>query len=180
MKTRSQALARVSKGQIRPYSTYNFGRERNDQCLSIILPKAGTRSLLPELRNQLPPSSVAFIGTTQWYGNEQHEGAELVVGSGNSQFDILRLAKSDAANYGLDTEDLVKKLQEYDRNYGINIFHAETDTIEFELLSLPRNLSAFATDLYKFCPNIVNQGVGSVSALEESIEALGEVYLWWD
>ena len=40
-----QALARVSKGQIRHYSTYDFGRERNNQCLSIILSKAEARSL---------------------------------------------------------------------------------------------------------------------------------------
>jgi hypothetical protein len=173
-------LARASAGRVRQYSTYEFGRARDERCRSIILPEERARSLLPELRETLPSGCVAFIGTTQWLGDEQHEGAELVVGPGASQLDILRLARSDATNYDMDTEDLVRKLREYDHKYGIDVFHAETDTIEFTLLNTPDDLSGFAADLYEFCPDVVDQGVGSVAALEGSIEVLGQVYLWWD
>ncbi len=123
---------------------------------------------------------MAFIGTTQWLGDEQHEGAELVVGPGASQLDIPRLARTNATNYDMGTEDLVRKLREYDQDYGLDVYHAETDTIEFMLLNTPEDLSGFAVDLYEFCPDVVDQGVGSVAALEGSIEALGQVYLWWD
>ena len=135
---------------------------------------------MPGLREALPPGSVAFIGTTRWLGDEQHEGVELVVGPGASQLDIPRLVRSDAANYDMGTEDLVRKLREYDRDYGIGIFHAETDTIGFTLLNAPDDMPAFAADLYAFCPDVVDQGLGSVEALEESVEAYGQVYLWWD
>ena len=175
-----RALARVGAGRVRPYSTYEFGRARDERCRSIVLPEARARSLLPGLRETLPSGSVAFIGTTQWLGDERHEGVELVVGPGASQLDIPRLARSDAANYDMDTEALVRKLREYDQNYGIDVFHAETDTIEFTLLNTPDDLSGFAADLYEFCPDVVDQGVGSVAVLRESIEALGQVYLWWD
>ena len=175
-----ELLARTGAGQVRPYSTHDFGRARDERCLSVVLPEVEARSLLPGLREALPPGSVAFIGTTQWLGDERHEGADLVVGPGASQFDIPRLARSNAANHDMDTEDLVEKLREYDQDHGIDVYHAETDTIEFMLLSTPEDLSGFAADLYEFCPDVVDQGVGSVAALQESIEVVGQVYLWWD
>jgi hypothetical protein len=78
------------------------------------------------------------------------------------------------------TEDLIKHLKKYDDEYGIRIFHAETDTIQFDLVNLPSDLGAFARDLYQFCPDIVDQGVGSVAALKEAIREHRQVYLWWD
>jgi hypothetical protein len=41
-------------------------------------------------------------------------------------------------------------------------------------------IETFCKDLYKFCPDIVDQGVGSVAALEIVIEIAQEVFLWWD
>jgi hypothetical protein len=80
----------------------------------------------------------------------------------------------------MDTEDLIKKLQAWDREIGIDIFHAETDTIERVLARLPADLAAFANDLNEFCPDVVGQGVGSIEELEKAIRADRHVYLWWD
>ena len=175
-----KSLARLEAGQVRSYSNYEFGRARDARCRSVILPEEQAKASLPGLREDLPSGLVAFIGTTWWLGVEHNDGVEIVVGPGASQLDILRLARSAASNYDMGTEDLVEKLREYDQNHGIDIFHAETDTIEFTLRNTPSDLSGFAADLYEFCPDIVEQGVGSVAALEELIEALGQVYLWWD
>jgi hypothetical protein len=177
----AKRLSEISGSPIRNYSTRDFGRDRNPNARSVVVPKARARQVLQHVRGELGPKLVAFIGTTQWLGNEQHaDGEEIVVANGNSQFEILRVAQSDAVNYDMLTEDLIKKLTEYDRNYGIDIFHAETDTIEFRFLKLPADLRAFCEDLYEFCPDIVDQGVGTVEALETEIRRSREVFLWWD
>ena len=123
---------------------------------------------------------MAFIGTTQWLGEEKHDGVEVVLGKGKDQFDIVRLARTDACNYDLFAEDIIQRLEKYHHSFGIDIFHAETDTIEFDLIGFPTDLAAFAKDLFDFCPDIVLQGVGTVEALEEAIADTGKVYLWWD
>jgi hypothetical protein len=148
--------------------------------VSAVVPTDSAESVLWDLRPRLPVDHVAFVGTTNWLGDEKHDGSELVVGPGDSQLDILRLARSDACNYDRDTEDLIKVLSDYHSRLGIDIFHAETDTIEFELLTLPEDVLALARELYDFCPDVVDQGVGSVEALAEAIEVTGRVYLWWD
>lgn len=175
-----ELLRTIGDGDVRRYCCYDFGRLRDDAAVSVIVPEARARELLPTVRSQLGPGFVTYIGTTRWLGDDRPDGVEVVIGPGNSQFDILRLARSDAINYGMESEDLIQKLQEYHEQVGIDIIHAETDTIEVRLLREPEDISAFARDVYEFCPDIVDQGVGSVSALEESIGRDRQLYLWWD
>lgn len=177
----AKRLSEISGSPIRNYSTRDFDRERNPDARSVVVPKAKARQVLQHVRSELGPGLIAFVGTSRWLGDEKHaDGEEIVLAKGDSQFDILRVAQSDAVNYGMVTDDLIKKLTEYDRNHGIDIFHAETDTIEFRFSKLPVDVPGFCKDLYKFCPDIVDQGVGTVEALESEIRRTKEVFLWWD
>ena len=176
-----ERLAKVTGATLRGYSTCEFGRKRNPDARSVVVPKVKSRELLERIRGELGPGIVAFIGTTRWLGDEKHKGrVEIAMANATSQLDILRIARSNAHNYDMVTEDLVKKLAEYDRAHGIDIFHAETDTIELRLTKLPGDMAAFCRDLYGFCPDIVDQGVGSLAALEREIRKTREVFLWWD
>jgi hypothetical protein len=176
-----ERLSEISNAPVRDYSTRDFGRDRNLEARSVVVPARRSRQILQRIRGELAPGIVAFVGTTRWLGDEQHPGGEeIVIADGSSQFDILRVAQSDAVNYGMVTEDLIRKLAEYDRAYGIDIFHAETDTIEFRLLKLPDDMPGFCKELYKFCPDIVDQGAGTVEALQNEIGKSQQVFLWWD
>src|SRR5207247_535691 len=125
---------------VRPYSTFDFGRERDPACISVVVRQGKAEALVRAVREALPSGLVAFIGTTNWLGEERHWGVEVSVGEGRSQLDIVRLARTDACNCDLDTEDIVDRLQRYDSAFGIDIFHAETDTVEFRLIRLPSDL----------------------------------------
>lgn len=174
-------LARLSSKPVRGYSTFDFGREEDPEARSVVVPREEAEALVRALRRELPAGYVAFIGTTNWLGEERHpEAVEVVVGLGQSQFDILRIARSDAVNHGMETEEIVTRLQQYDRDVGISLIQAETDTVVFDLLREPADWSAFARELYDFCPDIVEQGAGTVEELEEAIRELRQVLLWWD
>jgi hypothetical protein len=170
----------LTKAEVRSHFTTDFGREHDLGGVSVIVPADKAKDLVLKLRGVLPHEMLAFVGTHQWLGKEKFKGVEVVVIAGKSQFDILRLMRSNGANYDLATEDIVAKLVQYDSAFGIRIFHAETDVVEFDLLRTPGDMTAFANDVYVFCPDIVDQGVGDVKKLAEAIEAEGTVYLWWD
>jgi len=173
-------LAILSGAPLRGFSTYDFGRNRDPGARSVVVPHDQSTRIVAEMREQLGPNLICFVGTTRWLGDEQHEGDEVVVANGTSQFDILRVARSDAINYEMETEDLIKRLQRYDAQCGIDIFHAETDTIELVLVTMPADLTAFCKDLYEFCPDIVDQGTETVERLEQEIKERKQVFLWWD
>ena len=101
---------------------------------------------------------------------------------GGSQFDIFRLARTDALNYGMETEDLIQRLKEVQEQHQIQIqiFQAESDTLWFDLNGPIGDLSGLCEDLYGFCPDVVDQNLGSMEDLEAFVEVMRQVYLWWD
>ena len=179
----SSAVAILEKeaGQkSRTFSTRDFGRDRFNGPHSVLVSDDRAEPLLWKIRRQTPPGIVAFIGTQRSLAEPPVEGTELVIAAAKSQFDILRIAASDAVNYGKETEDLVRILQSWDERYGIDIYAAQTDRIQLKLKSLPKDMKAFANEVYEFCPDIVDQGVGDVEKLAAEIAATKTIYLWWD
>src|SRR5205823_10299163 len=87
----TKLLEGLSGQKPRRYSTFDFGRMKDEQCLSVVVPKDDAQPLVFGLRKQLPPDFVAFVGTTRWLGDEKHDSkSEVVLGKGKSQFDIDR------------------------------------------------------------------------------------------
>ena len=173
-------LAVNTRRKPRPFSTFEFGREQDRTNVSVVVPARKAGALLAMLRQHLDIGLVAFLGTTQWYGEERPDGVEVVVAPGRSPMDILRAARTAAPNYNIETEAIVARLTDFDQRYGIRIDRAETDTVQFSLNTVPTDVPAFAAEIYEFCPDIVDQGVGTVEALAEDVAKNRRVQLWWD
>jgi hypothetical protein len=176
-----QVLNEVSGVGVRPYSTRDFGRERYAAGRSVLVPKDSAGQLLAEVRKRIPQGTLAYVGVTNdLSATTRSPNVELAVIEGKDQYDILRAAATDGANYQLDTGAIIKELKAWDSEFGIDIWQAETDTIQLHLKRLPKDVPAFAKRVYKFCPDIVDQGVGSVAALARDIAAKKSITLWWD
>lgn len=175
-----KALEKLAGSPPRSYMTFDFGRRKYPQAQSILVGEELAREWVDALQERLDGELVVFIGTTRWLGDEPEQGVEVVVAKGETPFDILRLAQTDAANYDLSTEDIVTKLKELDRRYGIRLYAAQTDSVGFELLRQPTNPESFAEELYAFCPDLVDQGVGSVEHLAAYLKDHRDLHLWWD
>lgn len=171
-------LGTLAGHEVRPYATQNFGRDKNPEARSVIVPEKQSRRILAKFREQLPTGFVAFLGCTSSLESGAAEGDELVVAAGTTQFDILRHAQTDGVNFGLTTDDLIRTLQDIDQQYGIDIYHAETDSVEFKLKRLPDPLSEFCEELTDFCPDLLAED--SLKDLERSIAKSSRVSLWWD
>lgn len=176
----STLLHRVSGSDVRPYSTRDFGRERYSGAISVLVDPARAERILFAVRKELPTGLIAFIGTTRSLSTPSASGVELVIGRGTGPLDILDVAKTDAINYGMTTKDLKVRLARWNKTYGIDIWQAETDTIQLRFKEMPRDIKLFGKEVYKFCPDIVDQGVGTQEALVQDIRKIKGLYLWWD
>ncbi|MBJ7514723.1 MAG: DUF4253 domain-containing protein [Stenotrophomonas sp.] len=173
-------LAAVTKSNVRDYWTNDFGRKKRSGGYSVIVPLESAEKLLESIRAQVPSGYVAFIGTTNNLDDPKIKGAELVMAPGQDQFDIVRLAATDAVNYDKTTDQIIEELRRWDSQFGIDIWQAETDTVQLKLKSIPVDLPEFAQGLYEFCPDIVDQGVGDIESLQAAVKQEGAIFLWWD
>lgn len=173
-----KALLEKRTGMVaRTFSTWDFGREKDPECASVILDtEEQARAALAALRVALPKGWVAFLGTQRWLDNPEIKGVELVVAPGAGWADMLRTARLDPVNSGLTTEAVVRWLAEYDRTMGIDVVGASTDSLDFTLRGGPYDTARFVDDLTHLCGDLLNN---SRSDVEEMVES-GKINLWWD
>jgi hypothetical protein len=50
----------------------------------------------------------------------------------------------------------------------------------FIVLLTDQEMKSFAQEMYEFCPDIVEQGTGSIEELIEEIKETKKLALWWD
>jgi len=104
----------------------------------------------------------------------------IAVIKGIDEIDILKYRRTDGINHGLESNDIIAKLKDWQSEYGIKIIGCSRDWVHVEFDKLPSDLEAFAEEVYKFCPDSVDQGVGSIEELKKFIFQMNGVWLWWD
>ena len=92
----------------------------------------------------------------------------------NDPFAAIREAETSAPNFDLDNADIIDHLNQWQSLCSFVVKEAEGDRIEIEFTTLPNDMDAFARVLYKFCPDVVDQGTGCVHEMLESMEEIGE------
>ena len=63
---------------------------------------------------------------------------------------------------------------EWDAKYGITMDDVKPDAVFVTFQTLPDDLAPLAADIYKFCPDTIDQHFGCVAELLEMAEELGE------
>ena len=113
------------------------------------------------------------------YEGEDHKKNVAVI-KGTDDLDILRYRRTDGINHGLENEAIVKKISDWKLKYGLIVIGCSRDWLQVEFDTLPTNLDDFAKEVYKFCPDSVDQGVGTIDKLKQAIKEMKGIWLWWD
>ncbi len=82
----------------------------------------------------------------------------------------IEAAGTSAGNYGMNTVMIVAKIEGWSSLCKLRILSADRASINISFDTLPKDMDWFASDLYSFCPDIVDQGTG---CLREVIEDMG-------
>ncbi|OQP63962.1 hypothetical protein A3860_21300 [Niastella vici] len=98
----------------------------------------------------------------------------------DNQFEVLHYRHTHGMNYNVTTAHIVEKLKTWDQKYGLTIEGVDYDWVDFTLHRVPEDLDEFANELYAFCPDCIDQGVGSIDELKYVISSRKYVCLWWD
>ena len=96
------------------------------------------------------------------------------------QFELVRFAYTSGVNYNVTNEDVINKLRKWNTESPFTIVVADEDRIEADFIELPKDLNAFAKDIYEFCPDVIDQGAGSEEELIKFFQSEKSFWLWFD
>jgi hypothetical protein len=131
--------------------------------------------MVKKLKSKFSGNSYLVFAFDDGEGNKS-----VAVIKGSNELDILRYRRTDGINYGIDNTAVVKKITQWQKKYGLTVIGCGRDWLQVEFDKLPANADQFAKEVYKFCPDIVDQGVGDIESLKAAIKEMHGVALWWD
>lgn len=96
------------------------------------------------------------------------------------KYQILKQVQTDGINWDIDNDSLLNLVKRFDKKYSLDIVGASGDWCEFKINREPQNWLTLAKEAYKVCPDIVDQGSGTVEKLAAEMKQTKRLYFWWD
>ncbi len=117
------------------------------------------------------------------FRSEQNYGSVpdvVTVIRGESSYDILRIQKTEAPHYGLDTASIIKWLRVQQKQGSFIITGAGADWLEASFIKQPRNMRNFARNVTSFAPDVLREGPSSVDKIADRMAKSNGFRLEWD
>lgn len=94
-------------------------------------------------------------------------------------YEVIQAVGTDGVNFDVDNAEVIAWLRGMEERNPFTLTGAGQDFLEGYFVTPPENAPALAKRMYEFCPDIVDQGTGTVEALADEL-AKGKLYFWWD
>ncbi|RZJ66108.1 MAG: DUF4253 domain-containing protein [Flavobacterium sp.] len=114
---------------------------------------------------------------------EFSDGADLTgiaILKGGDDLDIVKYRNTQGPNHDVDNNMIVASLEKWKKLCNFTVVGCADDWVKITFETLPKNMTAFAKDVYKLCPDSVDQGAGTLTALKDEITDTKSLMLWWD
>ena len=91
------------------------------------------------------------------------------------KYQPLRDADINGANYDLDADQIIAQLQAWDAKYGVTLSDVTHDAVKVTFHAIPvDDVASLAAEIYKFCPDTIDQHFGCFAEMIEMADETGE------
>jgi hypothetical protein len=87
---------------------------------------------------------------------------------------------TNGANYGVGTEDVIRWLRKLEDRQPFDLTGVGGDFLAGSFLAAVKKPKELANQMYEFCPDIVEQGCGTVEELAKQLRTMRTFFFWWD
>ncbi len=96
------------------------------------------------------------------------------------KYDVIALHQTNGCNYGIGPGYVVEWLKQLEAEQPFILTCIAHDTLSGRFLTLIQDPEGLAEQMVEFCPDLVDQGCGSVEVLAEDLAANDSLFFWWD
>lgn len=109
------------------------------------------------------------------------EGPEcLAVLPTTDKYEVIAVHQTNGCNYDIGPGHVVEWLRDLEERHPFILTCIAHDTLAGRFLDPIDDAETLAEEMYKFCPDIVDQGCDSVESLVESLASSDQLFFWWD
>ena len=105
---------------------------------------------------------------------------DIVIAPFKNQWELIKFVRTEPVNYDLTNEDVINWFKTKRSEFEFDIIVADVDRIEIKILTKPDSYSNLAKDIYKFCPDVIDQGYSNMEELIKFLNKTNRMWFWWD
>ncbi|WCO00314.1 DUF4253 domain-containing protein [Psychroserpens ponticola] len=105
---------------------------------------------------------------------------DIVIIDGSDPFKIIELIGTNGVNYDVYNPDIIKKLKAWDSQINFKFVVIDVSRIHAYIGKLPRDINKFSNEVYEFCPDVIDQGYGTMDEMISDYTENKYFWLWWD
>jgi hypothetical protein len=184
-----QDIRGVNSGKIEPFH-YSLGKiiTKNEEIESdpiflkgLVFPEQNSKSYQTvfSLKEKFTTKGYSIFLLENNFGIGDKPDAIGVLKT-TDKYVVLQQVQTDGINYGITNDSLITIIKHFDKDYALELIGASGDWCEFIIHRDPSSWKAFAAEVYKACPDVVDQGTGTLEALAEELQRTRRLYFWWD
>ncbi len=128
---------------------------------------------LEELQGELSPRG-CFVC---WDSSRK---SALLAAATKDPFEVIAAVQTDGCNCSLGTGDILDWLRELQAEQPFVLTMIAPDSLGGRFLEPVRDPKGLARRMYAFCPDIVDQGCGTVQELARQLKKSDQLFFWWD
>jgi hypothetical protein len=95
------------------------------------------------------------------------------------KYAVMAAMDTNGDNFDIGTAGVIAWMKELELEQPFVLTGIGFDYMEGFFTSPVKDPAALARRMYQFCPDIVDQGVGSIEKLADELR-IGNLYFWWD
>ncbi len=145
--------------------------------IAVSVPEDKSDSILASLRRKLLPHKyMAFIIEM----NTGLKADKIGIIKGTDQYEILRIMHTNGDEYEITNRDIIDRLRDWEKISSFEIIGADSEWVELEFKKLPKDLKAFAREVYEFSPDSIDEGPGTTEGMVKDLKKTKRLFLVWD
>jgi hypothetical protein len=104
----------------------------------------------------------------------------VTVAKGGNSYDILKMQRTEAPGYNLDTGAIIAWLKERQADASFAVTGAGADWLEARFTKPPQDMRDFAKKVAAFSPDVLEHGAKTIDTLTERMNRVNGFTLAWD
>jgi ankyrin repeat protein len=114
------------------------------------------------------------------FSTDATSDAQLALAPTADKYALIAAFQTNGANYDLGPEEIAQWLRDLEEEVPFILTGIGWDFLKGHFNGPRRDPHDLAQRMYEFCPDIVDQGVGEVDTLAESLAERDDLFFWWD
>ncbi|MBV4360658.1 DUF4253 domain-containing protein [Pinibacter aurantiacus] len=147
----------------------------------IVLQESNSKSydLVFSLKDELRKKGYSIFVLENHFGFDE-KADNIGVLKTADKYAVLKQIQTDGINYSITNDSLISIIKQFDKKYSLELVGASGDWCDFVIHKEPKDWMQFAKEVYKVCPDVVDQGTGTLQVLADEMKRTKRLYFWWD